>query len=201
MIADIQTAAQTANRVLDEVGGSVQSAATNFDTVMGEGSVAIAAITATMSDASTTFANANEALGAIYTAMESADVTLKEAQTTFTSVNALVEEDLDAVISDVRRASDAFTTTIISASEDIDEISAEVLAAARSASSFVGSLASIVSENERQVSGFLRVGLGEITRFMEEARFLVNNLDRLVRRVERDPARFLLGTGSSEFRR
>ena len=56
-------------------------------------------------------------------------------------------------------------------------------------------------QNRRQVSDFLRVGLPEFLRLTEEARLLVSTLDRFVNRAERDPARFILGTQGSEYRR
>jgi phospholipid/cholesterol/gamma-HCH transport system substrate-binding protein len=59
----------------------------------------------------------------------------------------------------------------------------------------------IVQSNERQLTDFLRVGLPQILHFIEESRYLVGNLERLVDRVDRDPARILLGTQGSEFSR
>ena len=37
--------------------------------------------------------------------------------------------------------------------------------------------------------------------FVQEARLLIQNLERLTAKIERDPARFILGTQSPEFRR
>jgi phospholipid/cholesterol/gamma-HCH transport system substrate-binding protein len=94
-----------------------------------------------------------------------------------------------------------FTKTIDGASDDIDAISDEVLKASQSAANFTGMLEAILAENRRQVAAFLRLGLPEFLRLTEEARLLVSKLERFVDRAERDPARFLLGTQGSEFRR
>jgi phospholipid/cholesterol/gamma-HCH transport system substrate-binding protein len=64
----------------------------------------------------------------------------------------------------------------------------------------LGTIDGIVQTNRRQVSDFLRVGLPQFVRFVEESQRLVISLDRLVDKIERDPARFLLGTQASEFR-
>ena len=47
----------------------------------------------------------------------------------------------------------------------------------------------------------MRAGLPQFVRFTQEARKLVQNLERVTAKIERDPARFLLGTQSPEFRR
>ncbi len=47
----------------------------------------------------------------------------------------------------------------------------------------------------------MKGGLPELLRFVQEARKLVSNLERLTAKIERDPARFFLGTQSPEFRR
>lgn len=127
--------------------------------------------------------------------------TLTEAEQTFTSANRVLNEDIDAILTDAGRAVTAFRTTVENASGDIRSITDEVLKASASASSFVGTLEAVVVQNRRQLSSFLRVGLPEFLRLTEEARILVSNLDRFVERAQRDPARFLLGTQGSEFRR
>ena len=134
-------------------------------------------------------------------ALDSAQSALGEAEKTFASVNTLVDEDVDAIVADIRQAVNTFTTTVEGASGNIETISAEILSASQSASSFVGTLDEIVVQNRRQVSDFLRVGLPEFLRLTEEARLLVSTLDRFVNRAERDPARFILGTQGSEYRR
>lgn len=191
---DMRQTAQTATRVVDDVGKRALSLADSLETFSGDGTVAIA-------KAQETFENADETLALIDAAMVSATDTLNVAKTTFNNANTIIEDDLDGIIGDLRAATTSITTTVTNASENIDKISDDVLAASQSAASFVGRLESIVAANERQVSDFLRLGLPELTHFTEEARGLVVNLERLVNKVERDPARFLLGTQNSEFRR
>ena len=201
LMTDLRETASTATRVLDQAGKDITQISTQFDGIATDGTIAINAITETMADASTTLASANETLTAITDAADLADQTLIAAEKTFTSVNAVIDEDLTDVVADVRKATDAFTTSVLNASDDIDAISTEVLAASKSASNFIGTLEGILEQNQRQVSDFVRLGLPEFLRFTEESRLLIRNLERLVTRVERDPARFLLGTQNSEFRR
>lgn len=133
--------------------------------------------------------------------MTSATGALDEARTAFASVNELLDGDVDEIIADARNAVNTFSTAIESASADFSLVSQDVLRASRSAAQFTGMLESILAENRRQVSNFLRVGLPEFLRLTEESRLLVSNLERFISRVQRDPARFFLGTQGSEFNR
>jgi phospholipid/cholesterol/gamma-HCH transport system substrate-binding protein len=47
----------------------------------------------------------------------------------------------------------------------------------------------------------MQVGLPQFVRFVEEGSRLVISLQRLSAKIERDPARFLLGTQSPEYKR
>ncbi|WP_050929016.1 MCE family protein [Aestuariivita boseongensis] len=194
IVEDIREVADTANKVIDQFGTDVSTAVASFETFAETGNQ-------TLLDASQTFANANETLTAIDGAMVAAEETLDTAQEAFGSVNEIIDTELDGIITDLRGAVTAFSDTVAGASEDIDRVAEEIREASLSASSFLGTLEDLVLENRRQVSDFLGLGLPEFLRLTEEARLLVSGLDRLVDRVERDPARFLLGTTNSEFRR
>ncbi|MEP1933557.1 MAG: MlaD family protein, partial [Roseibium sp.] len=143
-------AINTAKGTLETVDATFSSAKTLME---GDLSTFIRQGTAT----ATTLETATQRLEpSALAALDSAHSALDEAEETFATVNRLVDEDVDAIVADVRRAVKTFTTTIESASGDIDTISAEVLMASKSASNFVGTLDDIVVQNRRQVSDFLR---------------------------------------------
>ncbi|MFK7764388.1 MAG: MlaD family protein [Roseobacter sp.] len=194
LFADLRSAAQSANRVIDEVGTGVSEVSSKLLSLSDEGTAALNAATETFSIANTT-------LNTITLTMGTAEQTLGSASSAFASMNRVIDEDLDAIVADVRGAVDAFTLSLENVSDDIGDISDEVLSASRSASDILGTVDGIVQENRRQVSDFLRVGLPQFQRFVEESRRLVVNLERLADRLERDPARFILGTQASEFNR
>ncbi len=154
----------------------------------------------TLGTVTETFTNANETLASISSAMESANTALASAERAFDSANRVMDEDVSAVVADIRNAADQVATTVSKVTDSINSISENVLSASESASDLIGTVENIVQDNRRQVSDFLRVGLPQFVRFIEESQRLVISLDRLVDRVERDPARFLLGTQASEFR-
>lgn len=194
LVEDIRKTVRDANLVIESVGLDVSRVVDRFDTLSSEGSTTMAAVT-------TAFENANQTLADISGAMTSAETTLGTANETFTKVNKVIDEDVDAVVNDVRTAVSEISTTVKTVTKNVDAISEEILSASKSASDLLGTVDGIIQENRVQVSSFLRVGLPQLQRFIEESRRLVVNLERLADRVERDPARFFFGTQSSEYRR
>ncbi|WP_299665109.1 MlaD family protein [uncultured Ruegeria sp.] len=158
-----------------------------------EGSVTLGVI-------SETVLNANKTLDSVTSTMDSAKSTLGSAERAFDSANRVMDEDISPVAADVSKAAKQVAETVSNITQKVDQISDDVLSASQSASDLLGTIDGIVQDNRRQVSDFLRVGLPQFIRFIEESQRLVISLDRLVDKVERDPARFLLGTQASEFR-
>ncbi|WP_171212397.1 MlaD family protein [Ruegeria sp. HKCCA5426] len=207
----VKTASESATETLQSAKTTIESAdrviqqdlkpfldrastlAENLTGLSNEGSVALATVTET-------FLNANETLGSVTGAMDTAQKTLTSAERAFDSANRIIDEDVGQVMADIRNAANQVASTVTNVTERLDEISDDILSASQSASELLGTIDGIVQDNRRQLSDFLRVGLPQFTRFIEESQRLVVSLDRLVDRVERDPARFLLGTQASEFR-
>jgi phospholipid/cholesterol/gamma-HCH transport system substrate-binding protein len=105
------------------------------------------------------------------------------------------------MIADIRNAVSTFETALVSASENFDAVSQEVLVASQSAANFTGVLENVAVANRMQMSRFLQYGLPEFLKLTEDAGQLVRNLQRFVDRIDRDPARYFLGTQGSEFSR
>ncbi|WP_170349997.1 MULTISPECIES: MlaD family protein [Ruegeria] len=188
---------ETADRIIQEdIRPFIERAtnlAENLNGLTSEAEVSLATITET-------FLNANKTLGSITGAMDTAKGTLTSAERAFDSANKVITEDVGTVMNDIRTAANEVSATVKNVTQRLDDISADILSASKSASELLGTIDGIVQDNRRQLSDFLRVGLPQFTRFIEESQRLVISLDRLVDKVERDPARFLLGTQASEFR-
>ena len=194
VVENISEAAQAANTMIASIDTLAVDATGQLATLSPQASEAL-------TTAIDTFERSNRTLEAIYQAMETADDTLATAGDTFSGVNQILDEDVDQIMTDISGAVAAVSGTVTGVSDDISKASDEVLAASQSASDLLGTVNEIVQRNERQVSEFLRLGLPQTVKFVEESRYLVGNLDRLVARIKRDPARFLLGTQGSEFSR
>ncbi|MEO1109751.1 MAG: MlaD family protein [Pseudomonadota bacterium] len=187
----------TTNRTIEEdVRPFIQrgsNLADHLTRLSEEASVSLGVITETV-------VNANTTLGSITAAMDSTKGVLASAERAFDSANRIIETQVGPVAQDISRAANQVTKTVSRITVKIDQISDDVLSASNSAKELLGTIDGIVRDNRRQLSDFLRVGLPQFVRFVEESQRLVISLDRLVDKVERDPARFLLGTQASEFR-
>lgn len=187
----------TTNRTIEEdVRPFIQrgsNLADHLTRLSEEASVSLGVITETV-------VNANTTLGSITAAMDSTKGVLASAERAFDSANRIIETQVGPVAQDISRAANQVTETVSRITVKIDQISDDVLSASNSAKELLGTIDGIVRDNRRQLSDFLRVGLPQFVRFVEESQRLVISLDRLVDKVERDPARFLLGTQASEFR-
>jgi phospholipid/cholesterol/gamma-HCH transport system substrate-binding protein len=181
-------------RAVTGLADAVDRAATDFATLSEDGRAALVQVT-------DTFERANATLAATDEAARATARTMTTANTTFTAVNRVVEDDVATVTGDIRQAVAMLTAAVESTTADITSITGDLRRTANQAAGLMGTVNGIVTDNRRPVSDFLRVGLPEFVRFTEDARHLVRNLERLVDRIERDPARFLLGTQAREFRR
>ncbi len=210
-LKSIKTASDTAKEALDEAKVTLTTTnrvieqdirpfiergsdlAENLTRLTQEAGASLSVITETV-------LNANTTLGSITSTMDTAKGALASAERAFDSANQVIETDVAPVAQDIRRAANQVTETVAGITDKIDKISDDVLSASNSAKELLGTIDGVVQDNRRQVSDFLRVGLPQFIRFIEESQRLVISLDRLVDKVERDPARFLLGTQASEFR-
>ena len=83
-----------------------------------------------------------------------------------------------------------------------DDVAATLTAIRNSAENFeklAVSLEGFVAENREPLAEFSNQGLFEITTFFNQARELVNNVNRLLLQVERDPGSFIFGSGSQGY--
>lgn len=186
---------ENADGALTEINRSFQSATTLIETDLTE--LARQGSAAAQSIQNSLDVLLPDAEGTLVASRE----TLETIRTFFTSLNTIVDEDVDVIMTDARTAVNAFSAAVETASADFTNVSKDVLRASQSAAEFTGMLESILADNRVQVSAFLRAGLPEFLRLTEEARLLVSSLDRFIRRVQSDPARFFLGTQGSEFSR
>ncbi|MFO7764353.1 MAG: MlaD family protein [Wenzhouxiangellaceae bacterium] len=77
--------------------------------------------------------------------------------------------------------------------DELPELRSRMTGALANIESLSGRLDTIVASNQEELAQLGGVGMNQFTGGVEEIRRLVRDLSELVRRVERDPARFLLG--------
>lgn len=200
IIADVRSAATTVNTVATQVGEEINRIGPNVSDFTGRlPGLAVQAEGAIVA-ATETFRSANESLGAVEGTLATADRTLVAAEQTFTGANQVINEDLDGILGDLRRVATSLQTAIDDVTADLPEIAAELREAMENANAAMALVEASVADAAPAVRNFARSGLPQFNRLAQEARALVASLERLTARIERDPARFFLGS-PSEFRR
>jgi phospholipid/cholesterol/gamma-HCH transport system substrate-binding protein len=199
--ADIRAATETVNRVAAQVGEDISQAGADLSRFTGRLDGLATAGETTLAAATETFRSANTTLTAIDQALFTAERTLTVAEQTFLGANRVIDEDLGPIFADVGAAARELEATMAAVSGDLPAITADLRTAVEAAGRAMEGLEAAVAGASPQVQAFAASGLPQFTRLMQEARALVTNLDRLTQRIERDPARFFLGSSASEYRR
>ena len=143
--------------------------------------------------------NLNTLSGALATRSDSIDSILVDAATTMgelkgaagsvQSVASAVERDLPPALADAR----SVLQNVEKGSKDLDKFVAQ---AGRTAKSFEGvadEAGGMIKENRAAIRDFTGSTLYDANAFLADFRVLIDNLNRLMTEVGRDPARFLFG--------
>jgi len=194
ILEDVRAASATASRVIEQVGADLSSAAGRVDGLSRDA-------TAALQTATDTFTRANETLTRLNGAIDTGDRALAAADSAFGSADRLIREEAATIAADLRATLDRMDGAIARVSDDLPEITANLRQTAEGARSAFAEIERAVGAASPTFQAFAREGLPQYTRLARETRTLVDNLDSLVRRVERDPARYFLGRDAPEFRR
>jgi phospholipid/cholesterol/gamma-HCH transport system substrate-binding protein len=154
-----------------------------------------------LAEVAATFARANVTLESVDRALVTGERTLEVAERAFAGAERVLDEEIGPLTADLRTALGRLDGAIAQVSEDIPEVTpacARRRPAPRSAFAQIGRLIAGAGEPVRT---FTAQALPQFTQLARETRTLINNLDRLTRQIERDPARFFLSRQSPEFRR
>lgn len=110
----------------------------------------------------------NVLIGKIETVLDNTDATLALARGTMSTADQLLDQDVRALIGDLRTTAQGFNAL----SRRVD---------------------GFLDKNSESLDVFAGQGLVEFTRFVEEARVLVGSTERLLETLEANPAQFLFG--------
>jgi phospholipid/cholesterol/gamma-HCH transport system substrate-binding protein len=199
--ADIQATTVIINRVATEIADDVSRVGADITGFTGRLDGLASTAEGTLDAATATFRTANDTLGTIDQALFAAERTLAVAEGTFASATRVLDDDLDPVIADVRSLAASLEAALGDLAADLPGITADLRGAIGSANAAMRTLEGAVAGAASPVQAFATTGLPQFTRLLQEARTLVTNLERLTQRIERDPARFFLGSPSPEYRR
>lgn len=194
IVADIRRATESAANTVDSVGADLSAAAGRVDGLSDQAEL-------TLQAASDTLARANTTLTEFNTALEAGTSALAAAEETFGTVDTVVSQDVRVLIADLRATFDDFETALDAVADDIPALTGDLRETAERANAAIASIQSAVNASAPALRSFAEGGLPQYTRLAEEARGLVDTLDRLARNIERDPARYFFGGDEPQFRR
>ena len=121
---------------------------------------------------------------------------IENAHTTMLVLDETVAQvggDISVMSEEISQTMATTRGTVSAVDAEIAIVSADLRDTLKNVSKVSGEAATLISENREAVNDFAVTGLYELTEFLVEGRQLMNDLDRLVRQVEADPARILFG--------
>jgi phospholipid/cholesterol/gamma-HCH transport system substrate-binding protein len=194
VIADVRQALATVNATVDAVSQDV----TRFTGDLAP----VAAQAATTLDAATvTFRDASAALDRLEPAIGAAERTLAAAEGAFAGAERVIADDVSPATADLRAAAERMTAAVEAVSADLPAVTAELRSTLAQATGTIRRIDTVVQQSATPIGQFTGQGLPQFMRFTQEAQALVARLDRIAGQLERDPARFLLGSPAPDFRR
>ncbi|MFQ6548453.1 MlaD family protein [Aestuariibius sp. 2305UL40-4] len=194
ILTDIRSATERAAQAIDTVSTDLSAAAGRADEITEN-------LSSTLQMVSTTFENANDTLGRINSALETGDAALSAAEGAFTSADRVLNDEIGEMVTSLQATFARLEEAIGSVSDDIPAITGELRQTTERANSAFAQLESTTAQLGPPLRTFAAEGLPQYSRLALETRTLVANLETLVRRIERDPARYFLGRQEPTYRR
>jgi phospholipid/cholesterol/gamma-HCH transport system substrate-binding protein len=194
IMTDIRSGVASANRAVDTVATNLTDLSGRLDPMVQEAEQAIAS-------ANALFVNAQSTLSTLDATLETSTRTLDSAQTTFDAATRILDTDLGPMVADVRTASAQIAQAVDDVTADIPKITADLRALIARSDAVARQIQTAVSQSTPGISEFASRGLPELTRLTSEARTLINTLGDLTRKIERNPAGFILDGRVPEYRK
>ena len=194
IMADIRTGVATAGKAVDAAAANLTRLSGQFDPLAEATEQAIVS-------ASALFDRAQSSLDALDETLEVAEGALGAAQTSFDAASKLLDTDLGPMMADIRTSTSQISQTVADVTTDIPAITSELRALIARSDAVARQIQTTVAKSAPGIGDFTTQGLSELTRLVTQARGLVSSLGDLTRRIERDPARFILDGRVPDYRR
>ena len=194
IMADIRNGIARANKAFEDVAANITSATGRFDPMAEEAQQAI-------SSANALFTKAQSSLVTLDSTLTTAEGALGSAQSTFEAATTVLDTDLAPMMTNIRNASDQITRAVTDVAADVPAITADLRALIARSDAVARQIQGVVAQTAPGLGDFANRGLPELTRLAGEARTLLNTLGTLTRKIERNPAGFILDGRVPDYRK
>ncbi len=194
LVSDIRGATATASQAVDRVAADLTGLTARLDPLAADAQGALTTATRVLERAGSTLDGLDGTLAA-------ADGALSAAETAFDAASGVLATDLGPTLEDIRSAAARINEATARVSDDIPAVTSDLRDLIARADAVVAEVQTTVGQAAPGIRTFTGTGLSELSRLGTEARSLVRSLEQLVRRIERDPARFFLEDRVPEYRR
>jgi phospholipid/cholesterol/gamma-HCH transport system substrate-binding protein len=191
---DIRSGVATANQAIEDLAAQLTGFTDRLDPMADDVQAAIRSANTLFTQAQTSLTNLDTTLGV-------ANGALGSAQTTFDAATVVLNTDLEPMMTDIRTAADEISRAVTDVTRDMPAITSELRALIARSDAVARQIQTAVANATPGIGDFANKGLPELTRLATEARTLIDTLGSLARRIERDPARFILDGRVPEYRR
>ncbi|MFC6636770.1 MCE family protein [Sulfitobacter sp. JBTF-M27] len=193
-VTDIREAIAAGSAAVERVASDLTGLTGQFEPLAEDAKEALTSASALFDRSITT-------LDTIDSTLTGAEGAITAAESAFDAATGVMKTDLGPVLEDIRVASDRISVAVEDVTRDVPAIAEELRSLITRADNLVAQVQRTVASSTPGIRDFTNTGLPELTRFGAEARNLVNSLNSLVRRIERDPARFILDDRVPDYRR
>jgi phospholipid/cholesterol/gamma-HCH transport system substrate-binding protein len=187
-------ATETASRTIETVGADLSSAAGRTDQIAGE-------VERTFRTVADTFENANGTLAGSTPRSRPGTARWTAARRTFDSADRVLNTDVGTITSRLEETLGELEAAIDTVTADVPRSPQDLRETAERANATLAQIQSAADSLAPSLQTFATQALPQYSRLAGEARQLVDNLNQLVRQIERDPARYFLGNEAPAFRR
>ncbi len=146
-------------------------------------------------------ANLDQATAGLTGLIENGDATLASATRAMETADTILKADLAPAIAEIEATALAFSTTAETLGAQAPAITDEAIKTMARATDAIDKVEREIASITPSIRAFAAEGLPQYAKLARDARELVDSLQRLSRRMERDPARFLFGDRPREFGR
>lgn len=194
ILDDIRAATQQVDKTVAQLGADLTRATGRVDGLSETAQTALTEVT-------DTFTRARETLAAMESALSVAEGTLASADRAFDGADKVINRDIEPLTTQLSGTVDRLNRALDQVSGDLPAITGDLRQAAARASAAAQDLTRMLNNAEGPIDSFVEDGLPQYTQLADEARTLVREIEAIVARIERDPARFITGGSTPEYRR